>query len=122
MADILLPIADSGFENGSDDASAYAVTETESSSDDAIPHDSVMGARSSWGLRLRTTPNAAGWLLSLVRVHPSHQNDAGIQLLVAALQDLGRELVRAGTRSPAAHYPRDVPRCPMDAAWHFRLW
>ena len=67
--------------------------------------------------RTRRPPNRRAAKLAF---HPSHESEAGIRLLVAALLDLDLELVRAGVQSSAARYPRDVPRSPMDVTWHFR--
>jgi len=141
MSGIVLPIADSDSETDSnadsDAASTLTDTESEAGSIAHVASDpgSIANAcdRPS-ALRLplpllprdeaRTTAAADTPTADLpccqACIHPSHQSEAGIQLLAAALLDLDEELVRAGARSPAASYPRAVPRCPMDGTWHLR--
>lgn len=133
---IRLPIVDSCSESGSDTASTVTDTESEASSSAGPARDPRNTADvcrpSALRSRLpllppdmaRTTAAAdsvtAEWPRSWVLIHPSHQSEAGIQLLAAALLDLDQELVRAGTRPLATSYPRTVPRCPIDVTWHFR--
>ena len=132
MSGILAPIADSDSETDSD-----ACTETGTLTDTVSEAGSIAdiaACNRPSALRLRVllpcdesrrTQTTAAPTAELprcqARIHPSHQSEAGIRLLEAALIDLDQELVRAGTHCQAARYPRAVPRCPMDASWHFRF-
>ena len=128
---VQLPILDSSSESGSDAPSTLTDTLSEAGSiaDPASDPNSIPDARirpSALRSRLPLLPNEARAADSATAepqrcccfIHPSHQSELGIELLLSALLDLDREFVRVRERIAPSSYPRTVPRCPVDATWH----